>query len=72
MVDANDSRYVRYHHAEVEVHSELAVPLVSKDRLIGTLDLESVEFDARRARLSCRGMRRSVRASRSSHRADRH
>ncbi len=41
-----DSRYVRYRHAEVEVHSELAVPLVSKDRLIGTLDLESVEFDA--------------------------
>ncbi len=41
-----DSRYVRYRHAEVEVHSELAVPLVSKDRLIGTVDLESVEFDA--------------------------
>jgi sigma-B regulation protein RsbU (phosphoserine phosphatase) len=41
-----DPRYVRYRHADVEVHSELAVPLVSKDRLIGTLDLESVEFDA--------------------------
>ncbi len=40
-----DPRYVRFRHAEVEVHSELAVPLVSKDRLIGTLDLESVEFD---------------------------
>ncbi len=41
-----DSNYVRYRHAEVEIHSELAVPLVSKDQLIGTLDLESVEFDA--------------------------
>ncbi len=41
-----DSHYVRQRHAEVEIHSELAVPLVSKDRLIGTLDLESVEFDA--------------------------
>ena len=37
---------MRYRHAEVEIHSELAVPLVSKGRLIGTLDLESVEFDA--------------------------
>ena len=41
-----DSRYVRFRHADVEIHSELAVPLVSKDRLIGTLDLESVEFNA--------------------------
>ncbi len=30
----------------VEVHSELAVPLVFKDRLIGVLDLESVEYNA--------------------------
>jgi sigma-B regulation protein RsbU (phosphoserine phosphatase) len=30
----------------VEVHSELAVPLVFKDRLVGVLDLESVEYNA--------------------------
>jgi len=30
----------------VEVRSELAVPLVFKDRLIGVLDLESVEYNA--------------------------
>ena len=30
----------------VEVRSELAVPLVFKDRLVGVLDLESVEYNA--------------------------
>jgi sigma-B regulation protein RsbU (phosphoserine phosphatase) len=40
-----DPRYVRFRHPEVEIHSELAVPLVLKDRLIGVLDLESTEFD---------------------------
>jgi sigma-B regulation protein RsbU (phosphoserine phosphatase) len=30
----------------VEVRSELAVPLVYKDRLVGVLDLESVEYNA--------------------------
>jgi len=40
-----DSRYVRVRHPEVEIHSELVVPLIFKDRLIGVLDLESTEFD---------------------------
>lgn len=41
-----DSRYIRFRHAEVEVRSELAVPLVTRGRLVGVLDLESVELDA--------------------------
>ena len=41
-----DPRYVRFRHAEVEIRSELAVPLISQGRLVGVLDLESVEFDA--------------------------
>jgi sigma-B regulation protein RsbU (phosphoserine phosphatase) len=40
-----EPRYVRYRHPEVEVRSELAVPLVFQDQLIGVLDLESTEFD---------------------------
>jgi sigma-B regulation protein RsbU (phosphoserine phosphatase) len=38
--------YVRHRHPEVEVRSELAVPLILKDRLIGAIDLESTEVDA--------------------------
>jgi serine phosphatase RsbU (regulator of sigma subunit)/ubiquinone/menaquinone biosynthesis C-methylase UbiE len=41
-----DPRYVRFRHAEVEVRSELAIPLIANGRLIGVLDLESVEYDA--------------------------
>ena len=40
-----NSHYTECGHG-VEVHSELAVPLVFKDRLIGVLDLESVEYNA--------------------------
>jgi len=41
-----DSRYVRHRHPEVEIRSELAVPLVTKGRLVGVIDLESTEYDA--------------------------
>jgi sigma-B regulation protein RsbU (phosphoserine phosphatase) len=41
-----DPRYVRYRHQEVEIRSELAVPLIVKDRLIGVIDLESMEYNA--------------------------
>lgn len=41
-----DSRYVRHRHPEVEIRSELVVPLIVRDHLIGVLDLESTEFGA--------------------------
>jgi sigma-B regulation protein RsbU (phosphoserine phosphatase) len=40
-----DPRYVSCGH-ELEVRSELVVPLVFKDRLIGVVDLESTEYNA--------------------------
>jgi serine phosphatase RsbU (regulator of sigma subunit)/SAM-dependent methyltransferase len=40
---ADDPRYVRFRHAEVNIRSELAVPLLVKDRLVGVLDLESLQ-----------------------------
>ncbi len=40
-----DPRYVRC-QLDLPVRSELAVPLVFEDRLIGVLDLESVRYDA--------------------------
>ncbi len=40
-----DPRYVRCGH-DVDVKSEMVVPLVFKDQLIGVLDLESVEYNA--------------------------
>jgi serine phosphatase RsbU (regulator of sigma subunit) len=42
----DDPRYIRFRHAEVEIRSELAVPLLLRDRLIGVLDLESQQLDA--------------------------
>jgi serine phosphatase RsbU (regulator of sigma subunit)/ubiquinone/menaquinone biosynthesis C-methylase UbiE len=41
-----DNRYVRHRHPEVEIRSELVVPLVVRDRLVGVIDLESTEFGA--------------------------
>ncbi|MEM8934256.1 MAG: GAF domain-containing SpoIIE family protein phosphatase, partial [Acidobacteriota bacterium] len=41
-----DPRYVRFRHAEVEIRSELAVPLLCDGRLVGVLDLESTELAA--------------------------
>jgi len=41
-----DDRYIRYRHPEVEIRSELAVPLIVRDRLVGVIDLESTEFGA--------------------------
>jgi serine phosphatase RsbU (regulator of sigma subunit) len=41
-----DKRYVRHRHPEVEIRSELVVPLLVRDRLVGVIDLESTEFGA--------------------------
>lgn len=44
-----DPRYLACSHP-VEVRSELAIPLLFEDRLLGVVDLESSEFDAFSAR----------------------
>lgn len=44
-----DPRYVACSHP-VEVRSELAIPLVFEDRLLGVIDLESTRYDAFGAR----------------------
>jgi sigma-B regulation protein RsbU (phosphoserine phosphatase) len=36
---------VRVRHAEVDIRSELAIPLICQDRLVGVLDLESTQPD---------------------------
>jgi sigma-B regulation protein RsbU (phosphoserine phosphatase) len=40
-----DPRYIRFRHADVDIRSELAIPLVVRGKLIGVLDLESLEPD---------------------------
>lgn len=40
-----DPRYVSWNHG-VAVNSELVVPLIFEDRLVGVLDLESIEYNA--------------------------
>jgi sigma-B regulation protein RsbU (phosphoserine phosphatase) len=41
-----DERYVRHRHPEVEIRSELVIPLIVGDSVIGVIDLESTEFGA--------------------------
>jgi sigma-B regulation protein RsbU (phosphoserine phosphatase) len=41
-----NEHYVRHRHPDVEIRSELAVPLLFKDRLVGVIDIESAEPDA--------------------------
>jgi sigma-B regulation protein RsbU (phosphoserine phosphatase) len=41
-----NEHYVRQRHPHVEIRSELAVPLIFQERLVGVLDLESAEPDA--------------------------
>jgi sigma-B regulation protein RsbU (phosphoserine phosphatase) len=43
---AEDGRYIRYPQTLLDVRSELAVPLIFQNRLVGVLDLESIHPDA--------------------------
>jgi len=43
---SEDPRYIRYPQTLIEVRSEMAIPLIFQNRLVGVLDLESVHPDA--------------------------
>lgn len=43
---ASDARYIRYPQTILDVRSEMAIPLIFQNRLVGVLDLESSEPDA--------------------------